>query len=163
MAALQIAKIFGLKVIATTGSKEKEQKLKDLGADEIINYKEIPEWSNEVKRLNNGIGVDITLDVAGNETIQQSILSVKEHGFVGLVGFMSGSKLTFDVFPLIMNYIRLQGYSVGNSQELNELVNAIEKNNLKPVIDSVYNLDQTQEAFLKLKSGKVFGKVVIKF
>lgn len=161
--ALQIAKMSGLKVIATTGSREKEQKLKDLGADEVINYKDFPEWSSEAKRLNNGIGVDITLDVAGNETIQQSILSVKEHGFVGLVGFMSGSKLTFDVFPLIMNYIRLQGYSVGNAQELNELVNAIEKNNLKPVIDSVYGIGQTQEAFQKLKSGKVFGKVVIKF
>lgn len=163
LAALQIAKISGLKVIATTGSKEKEQKLKDLGADEVINYKDFPEWSNEVKRLNNGIGVDVTLDVAGQQTIQQSILSVKEHGFVGLVGFMSGSELTFNVFPLIMNYIRLQGYSVGNAQDLNELVNAIEKNNLKPVIDSVYTINQTQEAFLRLKSGNAFGKVVIKF
>ncbi|MBX2951063.1 MAG: NAD(P)-dependent alcohol dehydrogenase [Leadbetterella sp.] len=161
--ALQIAKTFGLKVIATTGSKEKEQKLKNLGADEVINYKEIPEWSNEVKRLNNGIGVDVTLDVGGNETINQSILSVKEHGYVGLIGFMSGSQLTFNIVPLIMNYIRLQGYSVGNAQELKELVNAIEKNNLKPVIDSIYGIDQTQEAFLKLKSGKAFGKVVIKF
>lgn len=161
--ALQIAKMAGLKIIATTGSKEKEQKLKDLGADEVINYKDFPEWSNEVKRLNNGIGVDITLDVAGNVTINQSIFSVKEHGFVGLVGFMSGSKLTFNVFPLIMNYIRLQGYSVGNAQELDDLVNAIEKNNLKPVIDSVYSIDQTQEAFRKLKSGKIFGKIVIKF
>ncbi|KFC17916.1 zinc-dependent alcohol dehydrogenase family protein [Epilithonimonas lactis] len=163
LSALQIAKISGLKVIATTGSREKEQKLKDLGADEVINYRDFPEWSNEAKRLNNGIGVDITLDVAGQETIEQSILSVKEHGFVGLVGFMSGSRLSFDVFPLIMNYIRLQGYSVGNAQELGDLVNAIEKNNLKPAIDSVYSIEQTQEAFQKLKSGKVFGKVVIKF
>jgi NADPH:quinone reductase-like Zn-dependent oxidoreductase len=161
--ALQIAKTFGLKVIATTGSKEKEQKLKDLGADDVINYKEFPEWSNEVKRLNNGTGVNVTLDVGGNETINQSILSVKEHGYVGLIGFMSGSQLTFNIVPLIMNYIRLQGYSVGNAQELKELVNAIEKNNLKPVIDSVYSIDQTQEAFLKFKSGKVFGKVVVKF
>ncbi len=163
LAALQIAKMSGLKVIATTGSREKEQKLKDLGADDVINYKDFPDWSNEVKRLNNDTGVDVTLDVAGNKTINQSILSVKEHGFVGLVGFMSGSKLTFDVFPLIMNYIRLQGYSVGNAQELNELVNAIEVNNFKPVIDSIYNINQTQEAFLKLKSGNAFGKVVIKF
>ena len=161
--ALQIAKAFGLKVIATTGSKEKEQKLKKLGADAVINYKDFPEWSNEVKRLNNGVGVDVTLDVAGNETINQSILSVKEHGYVGLIGFMSGSQLTFNIVPLIMNYIRLQGYSVGNAQELKELVNAIEKNNIKPVVDSVYSIEQTQEAFQKLKSGKAFGKVIIKF
>jgi NADPH:quinone reductase-like Zn-dependent oxidoreductase len=161
--ALQIAKAFGLKIIATTGSKEKEQKLKSLGADAIINYKDFPEWSSEVKRLNNGTGVDVTLDVAGNETINQSILSVKEHGYVGLIGMMSGTNLSINVLPLIMNYIRLQGYSVGNAQELNELVNAIEKNNIKPVVDSIFPINQTQEAFLKLKSGKAFGKIIIKF
>ena len=160
--ALQIAKAFGLKIIATTGSKEKEQKLKDLGADELINYKEFPEFSKEVKRLNGGIGVDITLDVAGNETIEQSILSLKEHGYLGLIGFMSGSKITVDLFPIIINYIRLQGYSVGNAQELNDLVNAIEKNNIKPIVDSVFPIEKTQEAFHKLKSGKAFGKIVIK-
>ena len=161
--ALQIAKAFGLKVIATTGSKEKEAKLKALGADEVINYNEIKEWSSEVIRLNDGIGVDLTLDVAGNQTIKQSILSCKENAYVGLVGFMSGSEASIDIFPLIMNYIRLQGYSVGNAQELTELVHAIEKNNLKPVIDSVFPLEKAKEAFLKLKSGKSFGKIIIKF
>ncbi|WP_428742173.1 zinc-dependent alcohol dehydrogenase family protein [Tenacibaculum sp.] len=161
--ALQIAKTFGLKVIATTGSKEKEAKLKALGADKVINYNEIKEWSSEVIRLNDGIGVDLTLDVAGNQTIKQSILSCKENAYVGLVGFMSGSEASIDIFPLIMNYIRLQGYSVGNAQELTELVHAIEKNNLKPVIDSVFPIEKTKEAFLKLKSGKSFGKIIIKF
>jgi len=159
--ALQIAKMFGLKVIATTGSKEKEQKLKDLGADEVINYKAFPEWSKEVKRLNGGIGVDVTLDVAGTDTIEQSILSVKQHGFVGLIGLMTGTKLTIDLIPMITNYIRLQAYSVGNAQELSDLVNAIEKNNIKPVIDSVFPLEKVQDAFLRFKSGQAFGKVVI--
>ncbi len=92
--ALQIAKMFGLKVIATTGSKEKESTLKTLGADEVINYNEIKEWSNEVKRLNGGIGVDITLDVGGHTTIEQSILSCRENAYIGLVGFLTGSKIT---------------------------------------------------------------------
>ncbi|HEX2629844.1 MAG TPA: NAD(P)-dependent alcohol dehydrogenase, partial [Chitinophagaceae bacterium] len=161
--AIQIAKLFGLKVIATTGSKEKEQKLKDLGADEVINYKEFPQWSNEAKRLNGGIGVDITLDVAGTDTIEQSILSVKQHGFVGLVGLLTGTKLTIDIIPLITNYVRLQAYSVGNAQELNDFVNAIEKNKIKPVIDSVYSVDKVQDAFHRFKSGNAFGKVVITF
>jgi len=161
--AIQIAKMFGLKVIATTGSKEKEQRLKDLGADAVINYKDFPEWSHEVKRLNGGIGVDVTLDVAGTDTIGQSILSVKQHGFVGLIGLMTGTRLTIDLVPLITNYIRLQAYSVGNAQELNDLVNAIEKNNLKPVIDSVYSLEKVQDAFHRFKSGKAFGKVIISF
>ncbi|HEY0677303.1 MAG TPA: NAD(P)-dependent alcohol dehydrogenase [Chitinophagaceae bacterium] len=160
--ALQIAKMFGLKVIATTGNKRKEQLLKDLGADEVINYKEFPEWSKEVKRLNGGIGVDVTLDVAGTDTIEQSILSVKQHGFVGLVGLLSGTRLSIDLIPLITNYVRLQAYSVGNAQELGEFVNAIEKNNLKPVIDSVYSFEKVQEAFGRFRSGEAFGKVVVK-
>ncbi|MBO9565792.1 MAG: NAD(P)-dependent alcohol dehydrogenase [Niastella sp.] len=159
--ALQIAKMFGLKIIATTGSKEKEQKLKDLGADEVINYKETPEWSQEVKRLNRGIGVDITLDVAGTATIEQSILSVKQHGFVGLIGLMTGTKLTVDLIPMITNYIRLQSWSVGNAQQLGDLVNAIEKNNLKPVLDNVFPVEKVQEAFHRFKSGKAFGKVIV--
>lgn len=161
--AIQIARMFGLKVIATTGSREKEQKLKDLGADEVINYKEFPQWSNEAKRLNGGIGVDITLDVAGTDTIEQSILSVKQHGFVGLIGLLTGTKLTIDMIPLITNYVRLQAYSVGNAQELNDFVNAIEKNKMKPVIDSVYSFDKAQDAFQRFKSGNAFGKVVIIF
>src|SRR5688572_1633245 len=159
--ALQIARLFGLKVIATTGSKEKEQKLKDLGAAAVINYKTFPAWSNEVKRLNGGMGVDVTLDVAGTDTIEQSILSVKQHGFVGLVGLMTGTKLTIDMIPLITNYIRLQAYSVGNAQQLNDLVNAMEKNNIKPVIDRVFPFEKVQEAFHQFKSGEAFGKVVI--
>lgn len=161
--ALLIAKAFGLRVIATTGSKAKEAKLKALGADEVINYHEISEWSHEVKRLNGGVGVDVTLDVAGSQTIEQSILSCKEHAFIGLVGFMSGSQITIDIFPLIIHYLRLQGYSVGNARELTDLVKAIEKNNLKSVVDSVFPLEKTKEAFLKLKSGKAFGKIIIKF
>jgi len=161
--AIQIAKMFGLKVIATTGSKEKEQKLKDLGADEVINYKEFPAWSNEVKRLNGGTGVDVTLDVAGTDTIEQSILSVKQHGFVGLIGLMTGTKLTVDLVPLITNYIRLQAYSVGNAQELNDFVNAIEKNNIKPVVDTVFPVEKVQDAFHRFKSGEAFGKVIVTF
>lgn len=159
--AIQIARMFGLKVIATTSSREKALRLKELGADEVINYKEIPEWSNEVKRLNGGMGVDVTLDVAGTDTIEQSILSVKQHGFVGLIGLMTGTKLTIDLVPLITNYVRLQAYSVGNAQELNDFVNAIEKNRLTPVIDSVFSLEKVQDAFHRFKSGKAFGKVII--
>jgi NADPH:quinone reductase-like Zn-dependent oxidoreductase len=160
--ALQIAKAFGLRIIATTGSKEKEAKLRALGAIKVINYKETPEWSQEVLLFNNG-GVDVTLDVGGTQSIRQSILACKLNGFIGLTGFLSGGKLEIDVFPLIMNYIRLQGYSVGNSEELAELVKAIEIKNIKPVIDSVFALEETQSAFKRLESGLSFGKIIIKF
>ena len=161
--AIQIAKAFGLKVIATTGSKEKEQSLKKLGADEVINYKKFPEFSTEVKRLTDGIGVDVTLDVAGTDTIGQSILSVKYHGFVGLFGLLTGTKLSIDLIPLITNYVRLQAYSVGSAEQLNDFANAIDNNNIKPVIDRIFPVENVQDAFHRFKSGKAFGKVVITF
>jgi NADPH:quinone reductase-like Zn-dependent oxidoreductase len=160
--ALQIARLFGVKIIATTGSEEKIKGLKALGAHEVINYKKHREFSKEVKRLNNGQGVDITLDIAGQATIEQSILSCKENAYVGLVGFLSGGEITIKLSDVIMNYIRLQGNSVGSSQDLIALVNAIEINNLKPVIDKIYPIEQIQQAFTYLEAGKAFGKVVVK-
>lgn len=159
--ALLIAKLFGVKVIATTSSDEKRKKLKKLGADEVVNYTNNPEWSTDVKRLNNGAGVDITLDVGGQSTIMQSILSCKENGFVGVVGFLSGGEVTIQLPAVIMNYIRLQGNSVGSASQLQELVNAIEINNLKPVLEKVYTMEQAKEAFGHLESGKAFGKIII--
>jgi NADPH:quinone reductase-like Zn-dependent oxidoreductase len=160
--ALQIARVFGLKIIATTGSKENESKLRSLGAEEVINYREKKDWSKEVKRLNGGIGVDITLDIGGMQTIQQSILSCRENAYVGVVGFLTGSEITVDVHYLIMNNIRLQGYTVGHAQDLEGLVSAIAANNLRPVIDSIFPIENTQEAFQLLKSGHAFGRIVIK-
>ncbi|NLR57756.1 zinc-binding dehydrogenase [Chitinophaga polysaccharea] len=128
-----------------------------------MNYNTFPEWSQEVKRLNGGIGVDVTLDIAGTDTIEQSILSVKQHGFVGLIGLMTGTQLTIDLIPLITNYVRLLAYSVGNAEELHSFVNALEKNLTQPVIDSVFPIEKVQEAFQRFNSGKAFGKVVITF
>jgi NADPH:quinone reductase-like Zn-dependent oxidoreductase len=76
---------------------------------------------------------------------------------------MTGTKLTIDMIPLITNYVRLQAYSVGNAQMLGELVNAVERNKISPVIDSVFSVEEVKEAFYRFKSGKAFGKVVLRF
>ncbi|WP_276484659.1 zinc-dependent alcohol dehydrogenase family protein [Paraflavitalea pollutisoli] len=159
--ALQIARLCGLRVIATTSSPEKAERLRELGAETVISYKEYPNWSEEVRKANGGIGVDVTLDIAGTDTIAQSTLSVKEHGFVGLIGLLTGLDLTMNFIPLISNYVRLQAYSVGNAQELGDFVKAIEVNNLQPVVDGVYPFDQVKAALYRYKSGEAFGKVVV--
>ncbi len=160
--ALQIAKLFGVKIIATTSSDEKIKGLEDLGAHEVINYNKHPEFSQEVKRLNNGKGVNITLDIAGQATIEQSILSCKENAYIGLVGFLTGGEISIKLSVVIMNYIRLQGNSVGSSQDLHLLADAVRINKLKPVIDKVYPVDQIQQAFTYLEAGLAFGKVIVK-
>ncbi|MBB6112557.1 zinc-dependent alcohol dehydrogenase family protein [Mucilaginibacter lappiensis] len=160
--ALQIANTLGVKIIASTGDDKKFDKLKALGAHETFNYKKHKEWSKEVKRLNGGKGVDFTIDVGGSSTISQSILSCREHGYVAVIGFLTGGNFEFDAHNLIMNYIRLQGYSVGSRVDLENLVSAVEVNNIKPIIDTVYPLSKTREAFKYLETGKSLGKVIIK-
>ncbi|WP_143304502.1 zinc-dependent alcohol dehydrogenase family protein [Chitinophaga vietnamensis] len=158
--ALQIALAAGAKVIATTSSEEKAAKLKQLGAHEVVNYKTNPDWSTEVKRLSEGLGVHATIDISGSDTINNSLKSLRYNGFVGTVGFMSGAQLPIELFNML-GYARIQGYSVGSRDSFQQLINAIETNHIKPVIDSVYTLDTVQDAFRQLASGKGFGKIVV--
>ncbi len=162
IAALQIARAAGARVIATSGSNEKLDKLRSLGADAVINYRQVPDWDREVKRLTGGRGVDITLDIAGAETLNQSVRAVKLDGVVGMVGFVSGKELSFDVVQALRGGVQLKGSHVGSRQSFENYVNALEINRIVPVIDKVFPVDQVQEAYQYLESGQHFGKVVIR-
>ena len=160
--ALQFAKALGARVIATSSSDVKLEKLKALGADDVINYKTNPAWNEEVLRLTGGEGVDATLDVGGAETIGKSLRSLRMHGYVGLVGFITGATLPLDFFRMVNACLRVQGLSVGSRESLESMVRAVDSTKLKPVIDTVYPIEKTQEAFRHLESGSFVGKIVVK-
>ena len=160
--ALQFAKTAGARVISISSSDEKLQTLKMLGASDVINSQKFPNWSEEVRRLTGNQGVDAILDVGGASTITNSIQSVKRHGFVGIVGFLGGPVLTVDFFRMITYNVRLQGLSGGSRESFERMVSAIEKNNIVPVIDRVFDIEQTQDAFHYLKQKSSIGKVVIR-
>ncbi|MEQ8524728.1 NAD(P)-dependent alcohol dehydrogenase [Gracilimonas sp.] len=161
--ALQFAKAAGAKVIATTSTKEKMDFLSNLGADEVINYKENPDWSKSVKELTDGIGVDITLDIAGDATIRKSLEAIKMNGIVGTVGFITGSKITIDVVEhLDLRMAKLMGISTGSKASSESMVQAIEVNEIKPKVDKIFGFSEVKSAFRYLESGSHIGKVVIK-
>ncbi|MCW3464541.1 zinc-dependent alcohol dehydrogenase family protein [Chitinophaga nivalis] len=160
--ALQLAKAAGARVIATTSSDQKAERLLQLGADHVINYHTYPEWPDEVKKLTAGEGVDITLDIAGTATIDRSIRSVKPHGFVGTAGFIGGSTITLDITRhLNLNFTRIQGFAVGNRESFEAMIKAMEVTQLHPVIDRVFALEEVQAAYQYVADGKHLGKVVI--
>lgn len=163
MFALQLAKAAGAKVISTTSTQRKAQKLLELGADAVINYTDYPQWHKEVLSVNDGRGVDITLDIAGTNTIEQSLLSLKENGFLATAGFISGSALPVDIHKHAINlsFLRIQGLATGSAESFAKLVRAIEINNIHPVIDTTYRLENVQEAYNRLKNGDMVGKIVI--
>lgn len=161
--ALQFAKMFGAKVIATSSSNEKIEKLKELGADDTVNYKETPDWDKRVLEFTNRKGVDIIVEVGGANTLNQSLNAVRFGGTVCVIGALSGGSGEINTTRILMKGICVQGIFVGSRVMFEDMNQAISVNNMKPVIDKVFTFNEVKEAFKYMESGQHFGKIVIKF
>ncbi|RFU74971.1 alcohol dehydrogenase [Trichoderma arundinaceum] len=164
--ALQFAKAAGAKVIATTGSPDKVQTLKKLGADHVLNYKEDPNWGETAKKLTGGRGVDHVVQVAGAKEMQQSIAAVKMAGVIDIIGFLAGTSEEKEpsFLSCLGSLFTARGILVGNRVQMEEMIQAIEAHPeaLKPVVDEkVFKLEQLKEAYEYQWSGKHFAKVVV--
>ncbi len=158
--AIQIAKLFGARVIATTGSEEKMERLHELGADEIINYRVREDWDAAVLELTDRKGVDHVVEVGGSGTLGKSLNAVRLGGHVAMIGALTGPG-DFNPITVFMKAVRLQGIFVGSRQMFEDMVNAITVARMKPVIDKVFDFDQTREAMRHMQSGSHIGKVVV--
>jgi NADPH:quinone reductase-like Zn-dependent oxidoreductase len=157
--AVQIAKMHGARVIATSSSDEKLARVRKLGADETINYEKTPDWDKEVLRLTGG-GVDHVVEVGGAGTLPKSVNAARTEGIVYVIGVLaSGSG--FDHIRVLMKSIRVQGISVGSRELFEEMNRAITTNGLKPVIDRTFKFEDAREALKYMESGSHFGKIVI--
>lgn len=161
IAALQIAKAAGLYSIITSSSDEKLARAKQLGANAIINYRTTPDWQAEVLKLTDGRGVDLVLEVGGTDTLAKSVNSTRIGGSVAIIGGVSGFGGEFQPFSLIGGKRKLLGIYVGPRKALEELVNFVALNNIKPVVDREFPFSQAREAYAFLEAGQHFGKVVI--
>ena len=92
IAALQIARMMGASVIATSSSDEKLERLRQLGADHTINYRQTPDWGKRVLELTAGRGVDQVVEVGGPGTLAQSITAVRVGGHIALIGVLTGRR-----------------------------------------------------------------------
>lgn len=157
---IQIGRALGLNVIVITGSKNKEKKLKELGANKVIIANHTEDWSKDVI-LETKSGVDIVLDVGGGATIYTSSKSLKHSGRIICIGFLGGINPKFNLSELILKNVFIKGITVGNRNELSELANFIDNHKINPVIDSVYEFNEANLAFEKIASGKQFGNICI--
>lgn len=162
--ALQFAKAAGAKVIATTSTAEKGETLEKLGADHVINYKEDENWGATAKKLTpGGEGVDHVIEVGGAGTLEQSVAAIKFEGVISIIGFLGGVKAKTTAIDALVHLCTFRGLYVGSRQQLEDMVVAIEANNIHPVLDEkVFNFDQAKEAYQYMWDKKHFGKVVIK-
>nr|WP_321439520.1 NAD(P)-dependent alcohol dehydrogenase [uncultured Hyphomonas sp.] len=159
--ALQLAKAAGCRVISTSSSPEKLEKLKALGADHVINYKENPEWGAEAFKLAGGRGVDEVVEIGGPGTMAQSIAACRPGGHISLIGVLTGVSGEVPTAALFSRNITLSGITVGSRRMQEDMIDALEANGIKPVIDSTFPLDKIADAFAHQASQKHFGKIVL--
>lgn len=159
--ALQFAKAAGARVIATSSSDEKLERLKQLGADELINYKSTPNWGDKAKALTDGRGVDHVIEVGGPATFAQSMAACRLGGHIALIGVLSGFAGEVVMGALFSAQIRVSGISIGSRADQEDMIRAINVNALKPVIDRTFPLDQIADALEYYQTQSHFGKIAI--
>lgn len=159
--ALQFAKAAGARVIATSSDEEKLERLKNLGADAVINYKAVPEWGRKARELTDGRGVDHVIEVGGPATLAQSITACRTGGHIALIGVLTGFAAEVSIPALFSNQIRISGISIGSRADQEDMIRAIDVNDLKPVIDRRFPLRDIAAAFTHYAAQKHFGKVCL--
>ncbi|VTU46736.1 Alcohol dehydrogenase (plasmid) [Variovorax sp. SRS16] len=159
--ALQIASAAGARVIALSSSEEKMARLRQLGAQDTLNYKEDPDWGKTARKLTGQRGVDLVVETGGAQTLKQSIRATRMGGTIAMIGMVSGPTAELNLPLVAMSSLRIHGVAVGHRDHLAQSLAAFETNGIKPVIDSTYPLEALAEAVAHVKSGKQFGKVCI--
>jgi NADPH2:quinone reductase len=169
LAAVEIGKAMGAKVIAAASSAEKLEVAKAAGADELINYSE-SNLKDEVKRLTGGQGADVIYDPVGGDLFDAAIRSIAWNGRLLVVGFASGR-----IPELPVNLTLLKGAAVvgvfwgsfaqrqpqDNAANFQQLFAWHAEGKVKPLVSQTFPLEQTAEAINTLGQRKAVGKVVI--
>jgi NADPH:quinone reductase-like Zn-dependent oxidoreductase len=160
--AVQLAKVFGAQVIATTSTTEKATRLLELGADHVLNYRTSPDWGEQARALTNGRGVDRVVEVGGPETLAQSVAAVAIGGQVSLVGILAGMAGGLDFMTMFMSQARFHPIAIGSRRSLEDMIRVLAQHRIRPVIDSVFPFDEAKAGWTHFAGRQLFGKVVFK-
>jgi NADPH:quinone reductase-like Zn-dependent oxidoreductase len=148
-------------VIATSSSDDKLARLQELGASELINYRETENWGEEVRRLTDGRGVDVIIEVGGSGTVGQSVRAAAVGGHISMIGILTGMSGEFPSGELMLKNAILHGITVGSRQHQLDMIEAVESTGIEPVIDSSWPLAGLADAFRHQESQRHFGKICV--
>jgi NADPH:quinone reductase-like Zn-dependent oxidoreductase len=161
-ACVELAKLAGLIVVVTTSGAAKTQKLKELGANLVIDYRD-EGVQKSVLAFTEGRGVDLVVDCVGEATWASSLKSLCRGGDIVTCGATTGSHPSADIQRLFVRQIGVHGSTMGSMKEFFNLISSFNFGQLTPQIDSVFPIHDINEALLRLEAPDRFGKVVITF
>ena len=157
---LQIAKMMGARAIITSSSEAKLERASELGADELINYRENPDWQARVLELTDGAGVDVTIETGGGGTLEKTMEATRIGGTISLIGVLTSG--TINPTTVMRKSIRLQGVYVGSRRMFEDMNAALTLNRVHPVIDQVFEFEDARAAYHTMRGAGHFGKLVVK-
>jgi NADPH:quinone reductase-like Zn-dependent oxidoreductase len=168
--ALQWAKMLGARVIVTSSSDAKLERMRALGADETINYRTAPNWSQVVMDLTGGRGADLLVNNVGMSELDQCLMSCASGGRILYIGANAVAPDRKDPTPapltrlplLIMRDLTLKGIIVGSRRMFADMMATMATQSVRPVIDRFYGFDKANEAIAYAAGGEKLGKVVIR-
>ncbi|MVT01946.1 alcohol dehydrogenase [Enterobacter sp. 10-1] len=161
--ALQLAKARGARVIITSSSEEKLRRARELGADEVFNYRKDAAWDVFIQQRTGGVGADLVIDPVGGEAFNRSVSAVRHGGTVAAIGFLGGGSTPLDLLSVIFKEVRVQGANGGSVADLAAAVAAIAAHRIEPVIDRKFTLNELAQAYELMSQGGHFGKIAIEF
>jgi len=159
--ALQFAKALGARVIVTSASNKKLESARALGADEVINYADTPEWGLAAKELTGGRGVDVVVEVSGTSTLGQSFKAIRRGGHIPIIGALAGAKMDILVYDLIGTNAHVHGISVGNRSDCKNMMRFVDKHRITPVIHRNYIFADAVDAIRDIDRGEHIGKLTV--
>jgi NADPH:quinone reductase-like Zn-dependent oxidoreductase len=159
-AAIQIAKLFGARVIATTGSDAKAERARALGADAVINYA-TQDFVAEVKKLTGKRGADVVIEHVGGDVMSKSVLATAAGGRIVTCGATAGFSPSIDLRHVFFRQIEILGSTMGSKGSLFGILEHVAARRLRPVVDRVMPLWDAARAHEVLEARQAFGKVVL--
>lgn len=159
--AVQFARLLGAHITVITSSDERMERVRQLGADAVINYRAVPEWAKATRDITLGRGYDLIVELGGEKTLPQSLRCIRPGGTIAMIGILSGSSMSASLGLIVTRQVRLQGVTVGHRDGFEAMIRAMDQHQVKPVVDRTFGFEELKAAMAYLKSGAQFGKVCI--
>ena len=168
--AIALAKLFGIRIIVTCGSDEKCRRALDVGADAAINYKSM-DFVEEVHRVTERAGVNVVVDMVGGDYVPRNLACLCEEGRHVSIAVQRGPTAEIPIFDIMRRRLMLTGSTLRprsiafKTMVADEIAKTVwpyvEGGRLKPVIDTVFDLNAAAQAHARMETGEHVGKIVL--
>lgn len=157
--SVQFARAHGARVVCVTSSPQKAKRLRDLGADEVVDRSETPDWEAAVLELTDGDGVEHVVDAVGLPTLPKSVAAAAYNARITLIGAFPATTPVTD--PFGGKYVSIRRIAVGSRTDFEAMNRVLAAHRLRPVVDREFPFESAPEAYRYFRDGAPFGKVVV--